>query len=949
MSDETAADALPKTYAPSETETRLYARWESAGWFAPTGSGAPYCIVIPPPNVTGTLHMGHAFQDTIMDALTRFHRMEGRRTLWQPGTDHAGIATQMVVERQLNRAGQTRHELGREAFVARVWAWKEESGGTISHQMRRLGASVDWRRERFTMDEGLSRAVTETFVRLHEQGLIYRGKRLVNWDPVLHTALSDLEVLAEEEPGHLWHLRYPLAEGGGELIVATTRPETMLGDVAVAVNPEDERYRALVGRRLRLPITGREIPVIADTYADPAFGSGCVKITPAHDFNDYEVALRHGLPLLNVLDRDARIISETSAQDAASQAALAAIPPPLRGLERGEARKRVLARLEAEGFLARVEPHTLTVPRGDRSGAVLEPWLTDQWYVKVAPLAAPAIAAVEAGRIRFVPENWDRTYFEWMRGIKDWCISRQLWWGHRIPAWYDADGNIYVARDGAGAAAKARAQHGREVLLRQDEDVLDTWFSSALWPYSTLGWPEQTPELAAFYPTAVLVTGFDIIFFWVARMIMMGLHFMKEVPFREVYVHGLVRDQDGQKMSKSKGNVLDPLDLIDGISLEALLEKRTSGLMQPHLAPGIEKATRRQFPAGIAAYGTDALRFTFASLATLSRDIRFDVGRIEGYRNFCNKLWNASRFVLMSVADGVGDAGEAQGSLADRWIRTRLAVRVGEARAAFKAYRFDLAAQALYEFTWHEFCDWYLELAKAALSDPQRSDAERAATRATLVDTLEALLRALHPLMPFITEDIWLRVRAHATRTRQAPPPTLLYEPYPAAGPADPAVDAEMGWVMGFILGVRQIRGEMDISPARRFTVLLAGATAEDLAHLARNRHYLARLCNVEEVCPLAPGEREPEAAVALLGATRLLVPMAGLIDVAQERARLDKRLAKTREERDKLGARLGNDQFTANAPAAVVAKERERLAGLERDLASLGAQLERLARLPPP
>jgi valyl-tRNA synthetase len=941
---------IPKAYAPAEIEQRLYERWEKAGWFAPRGTGAPYCIVIPPPNVTGTLHMGHAFQDTIMDALVRYHRMLGERTLWQPGTDHAGIATQMVVERQLNREGHTRQELGRAAFIGRIWAWKEQSGGEISRQMRRLGASVDWSRDRFTMDEGLSRAVTETFVRLHEQGLIYRGKRLVNWDPVLHTALSDLEVLAEEENGSLWHLRYPLSDGSGTLIVATTRPETMLGDAAVAVHPDDERYRHLIGRAVRLPLTGRDIPIIADAFVDREFGSGCVKITPAHDFNDYEVGQRHGLPLLNVLDRDARIIAASAPDDAASLAVLLTIPQELRGLDRLAARARVIELLQKAALVERIEPHKLTVPRGDRSGAVLEPWLTDQWYVRIAPLAAPAIEAVESGRIRFVPENWDRTYFEWMRNIKDWCISRQLWWGHRIPAWYDGDGGSYVARDGAEAARQARARRGKDVELKQDEDVLDTWFSSALWPFSTLGWPERTPELATFYPTSVLVTGFDIIFFWVARMIMFGLHFMGDVPFREVYVHGLVRDQDGQKMSKSKGNVLDPLDLIDGIGLEALVAKRTSGLMQPHLAPAIEKATRRQFPSGIAPYGTDALRFTFASLATLSRDIRFDVGRIEGYRNFCNKLWNASRFVLGTLAAAPAGPrtapGAAQLSLADRWIRSRLTARLRETRAGFAAYRFDLAAQALYEFTWHEFCDWYIELAKAQLGDPVATDATRWASRRTLVDALEALLRALHPLMPFITEEIWDRVRHEASRTAAAPGPTIMLEPYPAPADEDAAAEAEMGWVTGFILGIRQIRGEMDIPPSRRFAVRLAGASEDDLARLARNLHAIQRLCNVEDVRPLARGEAEPEAAVALLGSLRVLVPMAGLIDVAAERERLERKLAKAREELAKLCAKLDNDRFTTHAPPAVVAKELERRAALERDVASLLAQLERLTRL---
>ncbi len=919
---------MDKSYSPGDIEARIYARWEASGWFAPRGPGASYAIVIPPPNITGTLHMGHAFQDTIMDALTRFHRMSGDDTLWQPGTDHAGIATQMVVERQLNAEGLTRHDLGREAFIGRVWRWKEQSGGTISRQMRRLGASVDWSRDRFTMDEALSRAVTESFVRLYDDGLIYRGKRLVNWDPVLHTALSDLEVLSEEESGSLWHLRYPLADGGGFVVVATTRPETMFGDTGVAVHPEDGRYRHLVGGKVRLPLTERVIPILADDAVDPAFGTGCVKITPAHDFDDYELGQRHGLPLRNILDENAAL------NDAA--------PAAYCGLDRFAARARVVAELEALGLVERIEPHKLMVPRGDRSNAVIEPWLTDQWYVRVEPLALPAIAAVESGRIRFVPGNWDRTYFEWMRNIKDWCISRQLWWGHRIPAWYGADGAIYVGR----SEQEVRAKHGlaRGLALRQDEDVLDTWFSSALWPFSTLGWPQHTPELARFYPTAVLVTGFDIIFFWVARMIMMGLRFMDDVPFRQVYIHGLIRDAEGQKMSKSKGNVLDPLDLVDGIDLEALVTKRTSGLMQPQLAAGIEKATRAQFPDGIAAYGTDALRFTFASLATLSRDLRFDVGRIQGNRNFCNKLWNAARFVLLSVDGHDLGAGDESPSLADRWIRSRASAAIEATRQAFADYRFDLASQALYEFTWNEFCAWYLELSKAVLQSEVADAAGQRAARRTLLEVLELLLRALHPLMPFITEEIWQRVAPLAGRSG----PTIMLEPYPlaAAQLREPAVEAEMRWVMDFILAVRQIRGEMDIAPARRFDVLLANASADDLTRLGRGRHWLERLANLGALRPLGSGEAEPEAAVAMLGEMRILVPMAGLIDVAAEVARLEKRIARLRQELAKTEGKLGNASFVANAPPAVVEQERARRADFDRERVQLAAQLARVRGL---
>jgi valyl-tRNA synthetase len=915
---------MDKAYEPASIEGRLYAEWEQAGHFAPGGAGTPYCIMIPPPNVTGTLHMGHAFQDTIMDALVRKHRMQGNATLWQVGTDHAGIATQMVVERQLNAAGTSRRELGREAFVKRVWDWKAESGGTIAQQLRRLGASVDWSRERFTMDEGLSQAVTEVFVRLHAEGLIYRGKRLVNWDPVLLTALSDLEVLSTEEDGHLWHIRYPLEDGSGHLVVATTRPETLLGDAAVAVHPEDERYRHLIGKQVRLPIADRLIPVIADDFVDREFGSGCVKITPAHDFTDNEVGTRHALPLLNIFTPDARLND--------------AVPAALRGLPREQARERVLAELTGAGLIDRIDAHKLKVPRGDRSGAILEPLLTDQWYVKIAPLAQPAIEAVEQGRIRFVPDNWSKTYFEWMRNIHDWCISRQLWWGHQIPAWYDADGNCYVARDEQAALAQARAAHGPEVALTRDQDVLDTWFSSALWPYSTLGWPDQTPELAKFYPGNVLVTGFDIIFFWVARMIMFGLKFMGDVPFREVYVHGLVRDGEGQKMSKSKGNVIDPLDIVDGITLEQLLKKRTTGLMQPHLAPGIEKATRRQFPDGIEAHGTDALRFTFASLATQSRDIRFELPRVAGYRNFCNKLWNAARFVLM-VTDGkpVAAAGTASSHVVDRWITSRLGEAIARTDEGFAGYRFDLAATALYEFTWHEFCDWYLELAKPLL---QGDDAEQAAaTRRTLLTVLEALLRALHPIMPFITEEIWRRIAPVAGTTGS----TIMLAPWPAAGDyvADSTAGTDVDWMKGVILGIRQIRGEMDISPAKRLVPLAQGATADDATRFTRHAALLGRLAGIDAVRLLAGGETAPPSASAVAGNLTLLVPMEGLIEPAAELARLQRKQEKNRQEIDRARAKLENPNFVRNAPAEVVATERERIAQFEKVNGSLARQIE--------
>jgi len=934
---------MDKTYSPADIESRWYAHWESQGWFAPRAGRQPFCIVIPPPNVTGTLHMGHAFQDTIMDALTRYHRMRGDSTLWQPGTDHAGIATQMVVERQLNAEGRRRTELTREQFVERVWQWKAQSGGMISQQMRRLGASVDWSRDRFTMDPGLTRAVTETFVRLHEEQLIYRGKRLVNWDPVLGTAISDLEVVSEEESGSLWHLRYPLSDGSGALVVATTRPETMLGDTAVAVHPKDERYRALVGRTVRLPLAGRDIPVIADEYVDPEFGTGCVKITPAHDFNDYAVGQRHALPLINVLTPDARM-NESA-------------PPELRGLDRFAARARIVELLEAAGLVERIEPHKLMVPRGDRSGAVIEPYLTDQWYVRVAPLAAPAIAAVESGRIRFVPENWDKTYFQWMRNIEDWCISRQLWWGHRIPAWYDEAGNIYVARDAAAAAAQARARHGRDVPLRQDEDVLDTWFSSALWPFSTLGWPDRTAELGRFYPTNVLVTGFDIIFFWVARMIMFGLKFMDgAVPFRDVYVHGLIRDGEGQKMSKSKGNVIDPLDIVDGIGLEALVAKRTSGLMQPRLAPAIEKATRKQFPDGIAAHGTDALRFTFASLATHGRDLRFDLARVAGYRNFCNKLWNAARFVLMCVEQGSAPAAEGavELSTADRWIRSRLGATIRAVDEAIAAYRFDFVATALYDFTWHEYCDWYLELAKPVLQGAGASEAQQRGARQTLLTVLEALLRALHPLMPFITEEIWQRIAPLEAAARRdaaaaAPPaPSIMLAPWPrpADFPADAAAESELQWLMKVVLGVRQIRGEMDISPARRLPLLLQHASGVDRELAARHEALLVRLAGIDPPRLLADDAQAPPAAAAMAGSLTLLVPMAGLIDPVAELARLDKSIRRTRAEIARAQAKLDNENFVRSAPAAVVEQERARLADFGQTLAGLERQLAQVQAL---
>ena len=921
---------MEKAFDPHAIERRWYAFWEERGYFRPSGEGPPYCIMLPPPNVTGSLHMGHAFQDTLMDALIRYHRMRGFNTLWQGGTDHAGIATQMVVERRLAAEGKDRHQLGREAFVAEVWKWKAESGDTIVRQMRRLGCAIDWSRARFTLDEGMSRAVREVFIRLYEEGLIYRGKRLVNWDPVLRTAVSDLEVVAEEEDGHLWHIRYPLADGSGHLIVATTRPETLLGDTAVAVHPEDERYRDLIGREVLLPLAGRRIPIIADEYVDPAFGTGCVKITPAHDFNDYEVGRRHGLPMISILTEDGRLNDR--------------VPEPYRGLERFEARKRVVADLEAQGLLEKVERHRHAVPRGDRTGAVLEPFLTDQWFVRAGPLAEPAVRAVEEGRIRFIPESWAKTYFEWMRNIQDWCISRQIWWGHRIPAWYDPDGGIHVGHDEADA--RRRSGLAPDVPLEQDPDVLDTWFSSALWPFSTLGWPERTPELRTFYPTSVLVTGFDIIFFWVARMIMMGLRFAGDVPFREVYVHGLVRDAEGQKMSKSKGNVLDPIDLIDGIDLESLVAKRTSGLMQPQMARRIEAATRRQFPQGIPAYGTDALRFTFASLATPGRNVNFDLKRIEGYRNFCNKLWNAARFVLLNTEGQ--DLGHEGGALepgpAERWIRSRLDAAVRAVHEGFAEYRFDLAAQAIYAFVWDEYCDWYVELAKPVLNDPQAEPARQRAVRRTLAEVLEALLRLAHPIMPFITEEIWQRIAPVAGIRHES----VLARPYPEPdeGARDPEAEAEMRWVMDLVLAVRRIRGEMDIAPSRPLPVLLRGGDAAARERLARHERAVRALARLESVRWLEPGEPAPEAATALAGEVEVLIPMAGLIDKEAELRRLAKEIEKLRAGLERARAKLANPSFVEKAPAAVVEKERRKAAELERAIEGLEAQAERIRSL---
>ncbi len=924
---------MDKTFEPQSIEQQCYKSWEEAGLFKASGSGDPYCILLPPPNVTGSLHMGHGFQQTIMDALTRYHRMKGDNTLWQVGTDHAGIATQMVVERQLNAQGKTRHDLGREDFIKKVWEWKEHSGGTITGQMRRLGTSPDWSREVFTMDEDLSKAVTEVFVKLHEEGLIYRGKRLVNWDPVLHTAVSDLEVLNEEEDGHMWHMRYPLADGSGELVVATTRPETMLGDTAVAVHPDDERYQGFIGKEIKLPITGRLIPVIADDYVDQEFGTGCVKITPAHDFNDYDMGKRHNLPMINILTDDAKINDDA--------------PEVYRGLDRFDARKQIVADLDAQGALVKIEPHKLKVPRGDRTGAVIEPYLTDQWYVAVESLAKPAIEAVESGEIRFVPENWNKTYYQWMHNIQDWCISRQLWWGHRIPAWYDENGNVFVGR----TEEEVREKHGlgSDVTLSQDDDVLDTWFSSALWPFATMGWPEETPDLETFVPSSVLVTGFDIIFFWVARMIMMTKKFTGKIPFKDIYITGLIRDENGDKMSKSKGNVLDPIDLIDGIDIESLVTKRTAGMMQPQLAEKIAKRTRKQFPDGIQAYGTDALRFTFAAMASTSRDINFDMARVEGYRNFCNKIWNASRFVLMNTEehDTGRDGGEMVLSMADRWIWAKFQQTLVEFEKALEDYRFDIAAQTVYEFTWNQFCDWYLELTKPVLNNDASTEAEKRGTRHTLINVLESLLRLLHPLMPFITDTIWQRVvPLSALKVEEGA--SIMVQAFPEVDAAkqDDKVLADIEWVKKFIVGIRNIRGEMDISPNKPLNALLKNVSDEDARRLDAAKAFLDKLSKLETVTILKDGEEAPASATALVGEMEILIPMAGLIDKDAELARITKAMEKIEKDVSRTRGKLGNEKFVSNAPEAVIEKERAKLEEGETALAKLTEQFETIKAL---
>jgi valyl-tRNA synthetase len=938
---------MDKSFEPAPIESKWYARWEAQGLFKPAASGEPYCILLPPPNVTGTLHMGHAFQQTIMDALTRYHRMRGFRTLWQGGTDHAGIATQKIVENQLAAQGKSRHDLGRDAFIKRVWEWKEESGSTITNQMRRLGASVDWSRERFTMDEGLSAAVRRVFVTWYRDGLIYRGKRLVHWDPVLMTAVSDLEVNSEEKDGSLWSIRYPASDGGEGLVVATTRPETMLGDVAVAVHPDDERYQALIGKTVMLPLTGREIPVIGDTYVEREFGTGAVKITPAHDFNDWQIGARHQLAPIVILTLDAKINDNA--------------PEKYRGLDRFAARKAVLADLEAAGLLVETKKHKLQVPISQRSDAVIEPMLTDQWFLdltsdvrvdgKPGPggrkaITEPALAAVQGGAIKFVPENWSTTYNQWLENIQDWCVSRQLWWGHQIPAWFDEAGNVFVGEDEADARA-----HAATVpigALKQDEDVLDTWFSSALWPFSTLGWPGETPDRAAeweqfqaFVPSNVLVTGFDIIFFWVARMVMATQYFTGKVPFREVYINAIVRDAEGQKMSKSKGNTIDPLDLIDGIDLEALVKKSTASLLIPQVHEKVEKRIRKEYPDGIAPVGADALRFTFAALATYGRTINFDLKRADGYRHFCNKLWNAARFVLMNCEAAVA-APPAPVTEAERWILTRLARTLAEVEPYFASYRFDLLAQALYEFTWNEFCDWFLELAKPALNGNDAAAAD--STRHTLLVVLEAVLRALHPIIPFVTEEIWHEVVPKLGIAGDS----ISTQNYPLASEyvSDPGAEAEIEWLKAVLTQLRRIRSEMNIAPGKTIPLLYAGGNAADRARTEKFSAQIEFLARTESQRWLDAGEAEPAAAAGIVGELKLLIPLAGLIDVGAEKLRLEKEIKRVEGEIAKCDAKLGKESFVASAPAAIVEQEKQRLADFTALLAALREQLGKLDKM---
>ncbi|MEB5555864.1 valine--tRNA ligase [Vibrio cholerae] len=953
---------MEKTYNPTSIEQDLYKTWEEQGYFKPHGdtSKDAYSIMIPPPNVTGSLHMGHAFQDTIMDTLIRCQRMKGKNTLWQVGTDHAGIATQMVVERKIAaEEGKTKHDYGRDAFIDKIWEWKAESGGTITKQLRRLGASVDWDRERFTMDDGFYKAVQEVFVRLYKDDLIYRGKRLVNWDPKLHTAISDLEVENKETKGHMWHFRYPLADGvktadGKDyIVVATTRPETMLGDTGVAVNPEDPRYKDLIGKEIILPIVGRRIPIVGDEHADMEKGTGCVKITPAHDFNDYEVGKRHNLPMINIFTFDANIrdvVEVFNTKGEASDVYSGELPAKYQGMERFAARKAIVAEFEQLGLLQEIKDHDLTVPYGDRGGVVIEPMLTDQWYVRAGILAKPAVEAVENGDIQFVPKQYENMYFSWMRDIQDWCISRQLWWGHRIPAWYDEQGNVFVGRN--EEEVRAENNIAADVALRQDDDVLDTWFSSALWTFGTLGWPEKTPELKVFHPTDVLVTGFDIIFFWVARMIMMTMHFCKDedgkaqVPFKTVYVTGLIRDENGDKMSKSKGNVLDPIDMIDGIDLESLVAKRTGNMMQPQLAAKIEKNTRKTFENGIEAYGTDSLRFTLAAMASTGRDINWDMKRLEGYRNFCNKLWNASRYVLMNTEEqdcGFAAGAELEYSLADKWIESQFELAAKEFNGHIDNFRLDMAANTLYEFIWNQFCDWYLELTKPVLW--KGTEAQQRATRRTLITVLEKTLRLAHPVIPYITETIWQSVKPLVDGVEGDTIMLQALPQYDAANFNQEALD-DIEWVKAFITSIRNLRAEYDINPGKPLEVMLKAANEQDAARIEANKPVLVSLAKLESIRVLADGEATPACATALVGKSELMIPMAGLIDKDAELDRLAKEIAKTQGEIARIEGKLGNEGFVAKAPEAVITKEREKLAGYQEALVKLEQQKATIAAL---
>ncbi|MGP5436824.1 valine--tRNA ligase [Psychrobacter alimentarius] len=970
QSIQAALNQLENAYNPSEVEAGMYQGWEESGYFQPTfDKDESFSIALPPPNVTGSLHMGHGFNNAIMDALTRFHRMDGDNTLWQPGTDHAGIATQMVVERRLEAQGLKRRDMTREDFVDKVWEWKEESGGNITSQIRRLGSSVDWSRERFTMDDGLSNAVKEVFVRLFDDGLIYRGKRLVNWDPKFQTALSDLEVENHDEKGSLWHFRYHFTDkelttqdGKNYLVVATTRPETLLGDTAVAVNPSDERYTHLVGKTITLPITGRVIPIVADDYVEKDFGTGCVKITPAHDFNDYELARRHNLPLINILDERANILPamEVYPDLQTREPELETTPSDYAGLERFAARKFLVEQAGEQGWLEEVEDYALKAPRAERGGTIVEPWLTDQWYVAVSKLAKPAIDAVEDGSIEFVPAQYKNMYMSWMTDLQDWCISRQLWWGHRIPAWYDdATGEIYVARDETEVRSKYNLSD--DIVLRQDDDVLDTWFSSGLWTFSTLDWADVNADprvMKTFHPTSVLVTGFDIIFFWVARMIMMTMHFVKnedgtpQVPFKTVYVHGLVRDGNGQKMSKSKGNVLDPIDLIDGIELEALVEKRTSNMMNPKDAAKIEKQTRKEFPEGIPAYGTDALRFTFTSLASTGRDINFDLKRVEGYRNFCNKIWNASRFVLMNCVDGDSNAKPIDQSaspdvweLPEKWIMSRLNSSIKDIHQHFAQYRLDMVSQDIYEFIWNEYCDWYVELAKASLNDDSVSDERKAQIRYVLLHVLETALRFTHPIMPYLTEQIWQTIAPLLGRKNTD---SIVIASYPQTDDSQISeqTEADMAWLQELIASVRNIRGEMKLGNAVRLPVLLQNVSSEEEARLSRIKNQFKALAKVQRLEIVKEGDEVPLSSSSMVGQLRILVPMKGLIDPTAELARLGKSYDKLKGQADGIARKLGNEGFVSKAPAEVVDAEKAKLAELEGQIAAMTAQMEQLKAL---